>query len=126
MERERQETTAWISGNGCECLVGYLLNAIVNYWKNKNKNKPYSSDRGITPFISLIHSSNATLYHVRVKFLTSTKRKFIISCSFLLWTWGVSDKMMSHRFKGLFLKVWVDGRKGGFLSGPTSVLVAVL
>jgi len=64
MERERQETTAWIFGSGCECLVGYPLNAIINYWKNKNKNTPYSSDRRSTPFVSLIHSSNAALYHI--------------------------------------------------------------
>ena len=122
MKREREETTTWISGNGCVCLVGYPLNAIINYWKNKIKNKPDISDRGSTPFIYLIHSSNATLYHVQVKFLTSTKRKFIISCFFLLRTWGVSDKTLSHRFKGFFLKVWVEGGK----AGPTSVLVAVL
>lgn len=126
METERQKTTAWVFGNGCECQVGYQLNVIINYWKNKKKNAPYSSDRGSTPFILLIHSSNATLYHVRVKFLTSTKRKFIISCSLLLRTRRVSDKMLSHRFKGFFFKVWVDAGKGGLLSGPTSVLAAVL
>jgi hypothetical protein len=82
MERELQETTAWIFGSGYEYLVGYPLNAIINYWKNKNKNTPYSSDRGSTPFVSLIHSSDAALHHVQVMFLTSTKRKFIISCSF--------------------------------------------
>jgi len=96
-------------GKGCECLVGYPLNAIINYWKNKNKITPYSSDRGSTPFVSLIRCSNATVYHVRVKFLTSTKRKFIISCSFPLRTCTVSDKMLSDRFKGFFFKVWVDG-----------------
>jgi hypothetical protein len=122
---DRQKTTAWMFGNGCECVVGYPLNVIINYWKHKNKITPYISDRGSTPFVSLIHISNVALYHVRVTFLTSTKRTFIISYSLLLRTFRLSDKMLSHRCKGFFFKVWVDGWKCGLLSDLTSVLAFI-